>query len=124
MMATPSLSAATTSSAPEIKAPAGKRSARISPRADPATLEPSGGPINRDALGAEHYATVYSFAESPIEAGLLWAGSDDGLLHVSRDDGAKLATPRIAGYAQMDDDCLPRTVSSRRCHLLPRGDRL
>ncbi len=56
-------------------------------RADPSTLEPSGGPINRDAIGAETYATIFAFAESPLEKGLLWAGSDDGLLHISRDNG-------------------------------------
>ncbi len=57
-------------------------------RADPETLKPTGGPINRDSVGAEVYATVFAFAESPLEKGLLWAGSDDGLLHLSRDGGA------------------------------------
>ncbi|MYD09420.1 MAG: glycosyl hydrolase [Chloroflexi bacterium] len=56
-------------------------------RADPETLKPSGGPINRDAVGAEHYATVYTLAESPHEPGVIWAGSDDGLLHITRDGG-------------------------------------
>ena len=56
-------------------------------RADPETLKPSGGPINRDAVGAEHFATVYTLAESPHEPGLIWAGSDDGLLHITRDGG-------------------------------------
>ena len=56
-------------------------------RAEPATLQPTGGPVNRDAIGAETYATIFAFAESPLEKGLLWAGSDDGLLHVSRDNG-------------------------------------
>ncbi len=57
-------------------------------KADPETLKPSGGPINQDAVGAEHYATVYTLAESPHEAGVIWAGSDDGLLHITRDGGA------------------------------------
>ncbi len=56
-------------------------------RADPDTLQPSGGPVNKDAVGAETYATVFALAESPHEAGVLWAGSDDGLLHISRDGG-------------------------------------
>ncbi len=56
-------------------------------KADPETLGPSGGPINRDAVGAEHYATVFTLAESPHEAGVIWAGSDDGLLHITRDGG-------------------------------------
>ena len=56
-------------------------------RADPETLKISGGPINRDSLGAETYATVFTFIESPHEAGVLWAGSDDSLIHLSQDDG-------------------------------------
>lgn len=56
-------------------------------RNDPATLEASGGPITKDTTGAEHYATVSSLVESPHEPGLFWAGSDDGLLHLSRDGG-------------------------------------
>ena len=56
-------------------------------RADPETLKPSGGPVNKDAVGAEVYATVYALAESTHEQGVLWAGSDDGLIHLSRDGG-------------------------------------
>jgi photosystem II stability/assembly factor-like uncharacterized protein len=56
-------------------------------RADPEKLLPTGGPINRDAIGAETYATVFAFAESPHEKGVLWAGSDDGLIHISKDGG-------------------------------------
>jgi photosystem II stability/assembly factor-like uncharacterized protein len=56
-------------------------------RADPETLKPTGGPINRDSIGAEMYATVFALAESAHEAGVLWAGSDDGYLHISRDAG-------------------------------------
>ncbi|MEM7116711.1 MAG: glycosyl hydrolase [Chloroflexota bacterium] len=56
--------------------------------ADPETLKPSGGPINWDAIGAEHYATVFAFIESQHKAGVLWAGSDDGLLHISKNGGA------------------------------------
>ena len=56
-------------------------------RQDPTKLEASGGPLTKDTSGAEHYGTVYAFAECPRERGVLWAGSDDGLIHVSRDDG-------------------------------------
>ena len=48
---------------------------------------PSGGPIGRDSTGVEHYCTIFAFAESPFEQRLLWAGSDDGLVHISRDGG-------------------------------------
>ncbi|WP_419934593.1 WD40/YVTN/BNR-like repeat-containing protein [Candidatus Palauibacter sp.] len=68
-------------------------------RADPRTLEPTPvhedeetgeywGPITREAYGPEWYATIFAFAESPVQPGLLWAGSDDGYIHVSRDGGA------------------------------------
>lgn len=47
----------------------------------------SGGPITRDNTGVEVYGTIFALVESPHEAGTIWAGSDDGLLHVSRDNG-------------------------------------
>ena len=48
----------------------------------------SGGPITGDNTGAEYYCTIFAIAESPLEKGLLWVGTDDGLVHVSRDGGA------------------------------------
>jgi len=56
-------------------------------RNDPEKLRPSGGPITDDNSGAEIYCTIFAFAESPHEPGVLWAGSDDGLIHLSRDGG-------------------------------------
>lgn len=47
----------------------------------------SGGPITGDNTTAEYYCTIFALAESPKQAGVLWAGSDDGLVHVSRDGG-------------------------------------
>ena len=57
-------------------------------RADKTTLGVSGGPLTPDTSGAETYATVFAFAESPHEPGVLWAGTDDGLVHLSTDAGA------------------------------------
>ncbi|MGN6675807.1 MAG: VPS10 domain-containing protein [Thermomicrobiales bacterium] len=57
-------------------------------RNDPEKLGPSGGPITRDNTGAETYCTIFAFAESPHEQGVFWAGTDDGLIHLSR-DGSK-----------------------------------
>ena len=57
-------------------------------RNDPTKFGSSGGPLTKDNTGAEYYGTVFAFAESPRQRGLLWAGSDDGLVHVSRDNGA------------------------------------
>ncbi|TDI39565.1 MAG: glycosyl hydrolase [Acidobacteria bacterium] len=49
---------------------------------------PSGGPITKDHTGPETYCTIFAFEESPHQAGLFWVGTDDGLVHVSRDGGA------------------------------------
>ncbi|MEE2892957.1 MAG: glycosyl hydrolase [Pseudomonadota bacterium] len=67
-------------------------------RAIPETLVSSGGPITQDNTGVEYYATILTANESPLEAGVLWTGSDDGLLHVTRDDGQtwQNVTPRGA----------------------------
>ncbi|MEA3066774.1 MAG: hypothetical protein QOK41_181 [Sphingomonadales bacterium] len=72
---------------------------RISPdltRNDPATLGPSGGPITLDQTGVETFGTVFALTPSRLERGLIWAGSDDGLVHVTRDRGRTWAdvTPR------------------------------
>ncbi len=56
-------------------------------RNDPAKLGPSGGPITRDNTGAEVYCTIFALAESSHERDVLWAGTDDGLVHLSRDRG-------------------------------------
>jgi photosystem II stability/assembly factor-like uncharacterized protein len=47
----------------------------------------SGGPITGDNTGAEYYCTIFAVAESPREKGLIWAGTDDGLVHLTRDGG-------------------------------------
>ncbi len=47
-----------------------------------------GGPLQHDHTSVEVYGTIFAFAESPHSPGTLWAGSDDGLVHVSRDNGA------------------------------------
>jgi photosystem II stability/assembly factor-like uncharacterized protein len=47
----------------------------------------SGGPITKDNTGVEVYDTIFSVTESPLQKDLIWAGSDDGLLHVTTDGG-------------------------------------
>jgi len=54
---------------------------------DRSRMGPSGG-LTQDNIGVEYAGVVYGIAESPIEPGLIWAGTNDGLLHVTRDDGA------------------------------------
>ncbi len=48
----------------------------------------SGGPITKDNTSVEYYCTIFTAAESPLEENLLWVGTDDGLIQVSRDGGA------------------------------------
>ncbi|MEM9673395.1 MAG: glycosyl hydrolase [Bacteroidota bacterium] len=57
-------------------------------RAVPETMVSSGGPITQDNTGVEFYATILTANESPYQEGELWTGSDDGLLHVTRDSGS------------------------------------
>jgi len=47
----------------------------------------TGGPISIEGAGGEHYGTIFYLAESPSEADTLWAASDDGLVHITRDGG-------------------------------------
>ena len=56
-------------------------------RNDSARMVSSGGPITQDNTGVEYYCTIFAATESSREPGLLWAGSDDGLLHISQDGG-------------------------------------
>ncbi len=63
---------------------------KISPdltRADPETLEDSGGPIVKDQDGPEIYGTIYSVETSHFDSGVIWTGSDDGLVQVTLDGG-------------------------------------
>jgi photosystem II stability/assembly factor-like uncharacterized protein len=56
-------------------------------RNEPEKLKTSGGPITQDNTSVEYYATIFAACESPYETGLLWAASDDGLIHVSQNAG-------------------------------------
>jgi photosystem II stability/assembly factor-like uncharacterized protein len=72
---------------------------RISPDltyADPATLGDSGGPITRDQTGIEYYADVFAIAPSTVDPKVIWAGSDDGLIHRTTQGGGtwQNVTPR------------------------------
>lgn len=55
--------------------------------ADPATLGDSGGPITKDQTSIEYYATVFAIAPSTIDPKVIWAGSDDGRIHVTNERG-------------------------------------
>ena len=69
----------------------GQSFTRISPdltRAAPETMIESGGPVTKDQTGVEVYATVFALAPSPHDPDVIWAGSDDGLVHVTRNASA------------------------------------
>ena len=77
----------------------GQKWESISPdltRNDKSKQGPSGGPITRDNTGVEYYSTIFAACESATEAGTIWCGSDDGLVHVTRDGGKqwKNVTPK------------------------------
>ncbi|MGB6974253.1 MAG: exo-alpha-sialidase [Terracidiphilus sp.] len=81
----------------------GKTWTQISPdltRNRPMTEIPSGGPIDLDQSGAEVYPEVYSLAVSPLDGNLLWAGSDDGLVHVTTDGGKAWQNVTPAGLPE------------------------
>lgn len=65
-------------------------------RNDKSKQQTSGGPINKDDTGTEYYDTIFAIAESPVVKNLIWAGTDDGLIHLTRDGGKNWAnvTPK------------------------------
>jgi photosystem II stability/assembly factor-like uncharacterized protein len=77
----------------------GQSWAKIGPdltRHDPKSMGSSGGPITKDNTGVETYATVFSIAPSARDANVIWTGSDDGYVQVTRDGGTnwKNVTPK------------------------------
>ncbi|UOG72826.1 glycosyl hydrolase [Hymenobacter tibetensis] len=69
-------------------------------RNDPKTLGPSGGPITKDNTAVEYYGTIFAIAESAAEKGVIWTGSDDGLLHITRDNGKTWAKVQPKGMPE------------------------
>ncbi len=95
----------------------GQRWDEVSPdltRAEPEKLVSSGGPITPDNTTAETHATIYTIAESPLEAGVIWVGTDDGNVQLTRDGGETWVdlTPRISGLP--DVSWISRIEASRR----------
>jgi len=109
---------------------------KISPdltRADASTLGDSGGPITRDMNGPEIFATVFAIGPSTVEKGLIWTGSDDGYVFVTRDGGgnwANVTPPGIGDFTRISTvEPSPHKskagtayVAGKR-YLVPPGDR-
>ncbi len=88
-------------------------------RNDPTKLVSSGGPITQDNTGVEYYATIFAAGESPIKEGLLWVGSDDGLIHVSKDGGANWenVTPKNMPEWNMINSVEPSVFDEGTCYV-------
>lgn len=63
------------------------RTLEKTPTRDNPEIGPDWGPVVRDNTGVEWYGTIFAFAESPVKPGVLWSGSDDGVIHLSQDNG-------------------------------------
>ena len=86
-------------------------------RNDKTKLGPSGGPITKDNTSVEYYCTIFAMAESRVEKGLLWVGSDDGLVHVSRDAGKSwrnVTPPKLPAWSMINQiDPSPHEAAHR-----------
>lgn len=69
-------------------------------RNDPSKLGSSGGPITKDNTSVEYYCTIFAATESYHEEGVVWAGSDDGLVHITRDGGQNWTNVTPAGMPE------------------------
>ena len=88
-------------------------------RNDPSKLVSSGGPITQDNTSVEYYCTIFAANESPIKEGLLWVGSDDGLVHVSKDGGQSWENVTPPGMPEwsMVNSIEPSAFEEGSCYL-------
>ncbi len=88
-------------------------------RNDPTKLGSSGGPITQDNTSVEYYCTIFTANESPLKEGLLWVGSDDGLVHVSKDGGANWenVTPANMPEWNMINSIEPSAFDEGTCYI-------
>jgi len=88
-------------------------------RNDPDKLVSSGGPITQDNTGVEYYCTIFAANESPLKEGLLWVGSDDGLIHVSKDGGGNWENITPAGMPEwnMINSIEPSAFDEGTCYV-------
>lgn len=88
-------------------------------RNDPEKLRSSGGPITQDNTSVEYYCTIFAAQESPLKEGLLWVGSDDGLVHISRNGGKSWenVTPKGMPEWMMINSIEPGAFDEGTCYM-------
>nr|WP_232827370.1 glycosyl hydrolase [Winogradskyella aurantiaca] len=88
-------------------------------RNDPEKLKSSGGPITQDNTSVEYYCTIFAAQESSLKEGLLWVGSDDGLVHVSQNGGASWenVTPKGMPEWMMINSIEPSAFDEGTCYI-------
>tara|TARA_R110000868_G_scaffold82956_7_gene234084 strand:- start:69541 stop:72678 length:3138 start_codon:yes stop_codon:yes gene_type:complete len=88
-------------------------------RNDPSKLVSSGGPITQDNTSVEYYCTIFAANESPLKEGLLWVGSDDGLIHVSKNGGESWenVTPMSMPEWSMINSIEPSAFDEGTCYV-------
>ncbi len=88
-------------------------------RNDPEKLKSSGGPITQDNTSVEYYCTIFAAQESPVVEGLLWVGSDDGLIHVTQDGGKnwRNVTPKDMPEWMMINSVEPSAFDAGTCYV-------
>lgn len=88
-------------------------------RNDPEKLKSSGGPITQDNTSVEYYCTIFAAQESPLKEGLLWVGSDDGLIHITQNDGQSWenVTPKGMPEWMMINSVEPSAFAAGTCYV-------
>jgi len=88
-------------------------------RNDPEKLKSSGGPITQDNTSVEYYCTIFAAQESPLKEGLLWVGSDDGLIHMTKDGGKNWenVTPKGMPDWMMINSIEPSVFEEGTCYV-------
>jgi len=88
-------------------------------RNDATKLKSSGGPITQDNTSVEYYCTIFAAAESPITEGILWTGSDDGLVHISKNGGEtwENVTPKGMPEWMMINSIEPSVYHEGTCYI-------
>ncbi len=88
-------------------------------RNDPEKQKSSGGPITQDNTSVEYYCTIFAAQESPLKEGLLWVGSDDGLIHITQNGGQSWenVTPKGMPEWMMINSVEPSAFDAGTCYV-------